>query len=103
MSDWFNSIDMYVFLHYSDVLMSAMASQITGISIVYSTVCSGADQRKYQSSASLAFVRGIHRCLMNSLHAQRASNAENLMTSSWYVVCITENAISMMALGPDHC
>ena len=38
--------------------MSAMASQITGVSIVYSTVCSGADQRKHQSSASLAFVRG---------------------------------------------
>ena len=42
--------------HYSDVIMSAMASQITGVSIVCSAVCSGADQRKYQSSASLAFV-----------------------------------------------
>ena len=41
--------------HYSDVLMSAMASQITSVSIVYSTVCSGADQRKHQSSASVAF------------------------------------------------
>ena len=41
--------------------MGAMASQITGISIVYSTVCSDADQRKYQSSALLAFVKGIHR------------------------------------------
>ena len=39
--------------------MSMMASQITGISIVYSTVCLGADQRKHQSSASLAFVKGI--------------------------------------------
>ena len=37
--------------------MSAMASQITGASVVCSTVCSGADQRKHQSSASLAFVR----------------------------------------------
>ena len=37
--------------------MSAMASQITGVSIVYSTVCSGADQRKHQNSASLAFMR----------------------------------------------
>ena len=46
--------------HYIDVIMSAMA-QITGVSIVYSTVCSGADQRKHQSSASVAFVRGIHR------------------------------------------
>ena len=42
-------------------IMSAMASQITGVSIVYSTACSGADQRKHQSSTSLAFVKGIHR------------------------------------------
>ena len=47
--------------HYSDVIMSMMAFQIMGISIVCSSVCSGADQRKYQSSASLAFVRGIHQ------------------------------------------
>ena len=43
-----------------------MASQITGVSIVYSTVCSGADQRKHQSSASLAFVSGIYRWQLNS-------------------------------------
>ena len=40
--------------------MSAMVLQITVVSIVYSTVCSGADQRKHQSFALLAFVRGIH-------------------------------------------
>ena len=38
------------------------------LTIVYSTVYSGADQRKHQSSASLALVRGIHRWLMNSPH-----------------------------------
>ena len=54
--------------HYSDVIISAMASQITGVSIVYSTVCSGADHRKHQSSVSLAFVRGIHRWPENSPH-----------------------------------
>ena len=43
-------------------------SQITSLAIVYSTVYSGADQRKPQSSASLAFVRGIHRGPVNSLH-----------------------------------
>ena len=48
--------------------MSLMASQITSLTIVYSTVYSGADQRKLQSSASLAFVRGIHRGPMNSPH-----------------------------------
>ena len=40
--------------------MSTMASQITGVSIVYSAVYSGPDQRLHQSSALLAFVRGIH-------------------------------------------
>ena len=54
--------------HYSDVIMGAMASQIIGVSIVCSTVCSGADQRKHQSSASLAFVRGIHRWPVDSPH-----------------------------------
>ena len=47
--------------HYSDVIMSAMTCQITSVSIVFSTVCSGADRRKHQSSTSLAIVRGIHR------------------------------------------
>ena len=48
--------------------MGAMASQITGVSIVYLTVCLGVDQRKHQSSASLAFVRGINRWPVNSSH-----------------------------------
>ena len=47
--------------HYNDVIMSTIASQITSLTIVYSTVYSGTDQRKFQSSASLAFVRGINR------------------------------------------
>ena len=51
--------------HYSHVIMSAMASQFAGVSIVYSTVCSGADQ-KHQSSASMAFMRGIRRWPVNS-------------------------------------
>ena len=54
--------------HYNDVIMSAMASQITGVLIVYLTVSSGADQIKHQSFASLAFVRGIHRWQENSPH-----------------------------------
>ena len=49
-------------------LMSAMASPINSPTIAYSTVSSGADQRKHQSSASLAFVRGIHRWPVNSPH-----------------------------------
>ena len=52
--------------HYNDVIMSLTASQITSPMLVYSTVYSDADQRKHQSSASLAFVRGIHRGPVNS-------------------------------------
>ena len=48
--------------------MNAMASQITSLTIVCSTVYSGTDQRKHQSSTSLAFVRGIHRWPLNSPH-----------------------------------
>ena len=47
--------------HYNDVIMTTMASQITSLAVIYSTVYSDADQRKHQSSASLAFVWGIHR------------------------------------------
>ena len=54
--------------HYNDVIMGAIASQITSFTIVYSTVYSGTDQRKHQSSASLAFVQGIHLWLVNSPH-----------------------------------
>ena len=56
------------YIHYDDVLMSSMASQITSLASVYSTFIQGAVQRKYQSSASLAFVRGIHRWPVNSPH-----------------------------------
>ena len=56
------------FQHYSDVIMSTIASLITSLTIVYSTVYSDADQRKHQSPASLAFVRGIHRRPVNSPH-----------------------------------
>ena len=54
--------------NYCDVIMGAMASQIISLTIVYSTVHSGLDQRKHQSSASLAFVRGIHWWPMNFPH-----------------------------------
>ena len=48
--------------------MGTIASQITSLTIVYSTVYSDADQRKHQSSASLVFVRGIYRGQVNSPH-----------------------------------
>ena len=54
--------------HYGDVIMDAIASQITSLTIVYSIVYLDADERKHQSSASLAFVRRIHRVPVNSPH-----------------------------------
>ena len=54
--------------HYDDVIMTTIASQITGLTVVYSTVYSDPDQRNHQSSASLAFVWGIHRGPVNSPH-----------------------------------
>ena len=62
--------------------MSAMASQITSLTIVYSTVYSDTDQRKLQSFTSLAFVRGIHCWPVNAPPSLKASNAENV--STWW-------------------
>ena len=62
------TVSIILALHYSDVIMSATASQITCVSIVYLTICSGTDQRKHQSSASPAFVKGIHQGPVNSPH-----------------------------------
>ena len=58
----------YIPEHYNYVIMGEMASQITSLTIVYWTVYSGVDQRKHQSPASLAFVRGIHRWPVISPH-----------------------------------
>ena len=75
---WIDLIISWLHFHMSSPLQwrhnGVMASQITSITIVYSTVYSAADQRKHQSSASLAFVRGIHRWPVT----QMASNAENV-------------------------
>ena len=67
--------------HYNDVIMGAIASQITSLTIVYSAVYSDADQRKHESSASLAFVRWISS-VTGEFPAQMASNAENV--SIWW-------------------
>ena len=67
--------------HYNNVIMDAMAAQITSLTIVYSTVYSGADQRKHQSFASLDFVRGIHRWPVNSPH-KRPVTRENV-SNGW--------------------
>ena len=65
--------------HYSDVIMGMMASKITSLGIVYSTVYSGADQRKHQSSASLAFVKEF----TGDRWIPQRGKCFVLMTSSW--------------------
>ena len=68
-------------IHYSDVIMSVLGSHITGVWINCSTLSSGGpDQRIYQSSASLAFVRGIHR--IPPTKTQQRGKCFHFMTSS---------------------
>ena len=63
---WYNSNNNNN--HYDDVIMSTIASQITSLTIVYSTIYSGADQSKHQSPASLAFCVGNSPGPVNSPH-----------------------------------
>ena len=70
--------------YYNNVIMSAMAPQITDFMVLFSAVYSDADQRKYQSSASLAFVRGIHRWPVYDPQ-KRPVMRKNLMTSLWSI------------------
>ena len=69
--------------HYNDVILSATASQVTGVSIVYSTICSGADQRKHKSCASLVF--DGNSPVTGGFPTQRQIKREmfHLMTSAW--------------------
>ena len=72
--------------HYGDVIMGAIASLITSLSIVYSTVYSDADQRKHQKVRVTGLSAG-NSPGAGEFPAQMASNAENFfhwMTSSWF-------------------
>ena len=70
--------------HYIDVIMGAIASQINSLATVFTTVYSDANHRKHQSSASLAFERGIHRRPVNSPHNGPVTwKCFHLMTSWW--------------------
>ena len=74
--------------------MSAMASQITSLAIVYWTVYSGEDQRKHQCSASLAFVGNSP--VTGEIPAQMSSNAENV--SIWWRDNATFNVYAKYSL-----
>ena len=78
--------------HYYDVIMGTIASQITSLTIICSTVYSDADQRKHQSSASLAFVWGIHRDRwIPRTNGQWRGKCFHLMTSSCRTKLLTES------------
>ena len=93
-------------------MMGAMASQITGISIVCSTVCSDADQRKHQSSASLAFVRGIHRWPVNFPHKRPVTRKmfpfddvimNTALLDSTHARCLLSSTYHMMICSEFYC
>ena len=83
--------------HYDDVIMTTIASQITSLTSVYSTVYSDADQRKHQSSASLAFVWGIHRDRwLPRTKGQLRGKCFHLMTSSCQVRALMNYYIPLL-------
>ena len=88
---------LFVSFHYTDVIMTTMASQITSLTVVCSTVYSDADQRKHQSSASLAFVWGIHRDRwIPHTKGQLRRKCFHLMTSScWWKTSIILKGVSV--------
>ena len=84
-------LNTFATTHYTGVIMTTMASQITSLTVVYSTIYSGPDQRKHQSSASLAFVWGIHRDRwIPRTKNQLRGKCFHLMTSSWVNLQHTE-------------
>ena len=82
--------------HYNDAIMSMMASQITSRRIVYSSIYWGADQRKHQSSASLAFVRGIHQWPVNSPH--KGPVTWKMLPLDDVIMCCMKNIIELYLL-----
>ena len=97
-------INQNISKHYTDAIMGTMASQITSLTIVYSTVYSDADQKKHQSSASLACVGGIHRGPVNSRHKwpetrKMFSFDDVIMTSSGNVSMHVSEAVVRVVNG----
>ena len=107
----------YQLRHYCDAIMDTVASQITSLTIVCTTVYSDADQSKHQSSASLAFVWGIHRGPVNSPHKWPVTrkmfpfddvimiNSGTTVTicGSIYRCCLSSTAIPIIFLYSNGC
>ena len=84
--------------HYNDVMMGATASQITSLTKFYSTVYLSADQRKHQSSTSLAFVREIHQWPVNSPH--KAPVTRKMFPFDDVIMMLQTSAFWMMRTVP---
>ena len=95
--------------NYSDVIMGAIAPQITSLTIVYSSVYSGTDKRKLQSSASLAFVWGIayfhlmtSSCYRTEIHATVIVNKADRRTDRPYSSRLLQNLVTNKHQPIDH-
>ena len=88
-------MELWCIRHYIDVIMRAMTSQPTSLTIVYSTVYSGTDERKYQGSSSLAFVRGNHRSPHKGTATRKMFPFDDIIIIQWVVSCKFVNAHMM--------
>ena len=90
-------------LHHDDVIMTVIASQITSLTIIYSTVYSDADQRKHESSASLAFVWGIHRGPVNSPHkwpvTRKIFPFDDVIMIFLKVIVVAQNIVLLISIN----
>ena len=86
-------------IHYNDVIMVTMASHIISPAIVHTAVYSGADQRKHQCSASVAFVWGIHRLPVNSQHKWPVTRIMSLFDD----VIMRQNIGNDKPFGKNEC
>ena len=97
-----NHMNKHQWWHYTDVIMGAIASPITSLTIVYSTVYSDADQREHQSSASLAFVRGIHRGRHHGIHKRLWATTSKHLTFNDKCINVKIKGISQNWLNCLH-
>ena len=95
--------------YYNDAIMSAMASQITGVSIVCSIICSGADKRKTLKLPVTGLCEGNPPMRRGGFSSQRASNAKNFpfddfIMNSWFRPLVrASNRDSLINPKSDHC
>ena len=96
LASWRCSCHFKIVFHYCDAIMGTVVSQITSLTIVYTTVYSDPDQSKHQSSASLAFVWGIHRDRwIPRTKVQLRGKCFHLMTSSCLKQILTIDTMSI--------